>query len=130
MEVCQGLFHYVQAVKRAPKLSSELHQEAVLVSLVIKEIASTIANMETRRFYETLNDAVAQFSTLITDMKSRVVIKKSDVAKRLIWPFTEQENEAYRSKLERFKSTFTLCLVTVQRYVQSTSTGVNLLVNK
>ena len=123
VDVACGLSRYFHSVKQAPKLSRELQQEALLVSLVLKELKSTLVATNhvqtTTRLGKTLSDIVEEFKEAMTDMQTVVMIKDGDFIKRLRWPFTEGKNKEYFSNLERYKNTFTLALTTIQRYVHS-----------
>lgn len=111
------LFKYFQTVKRAPKLSKELREEVHLVHKVLEDIKSTLEINTPSSVTPTLNDAVKKFTEIMDELKNRLEVKESDIIKRLKWPFTEQENKEYISKLERYKNTFTLALSTIQRYL-------------
>ena len=114
--VFMSLFKYFQTVKRAPKLSKQLREEVSLIYKVLEDLKSTLENIDTPTTY-TFNDIVEEFSLTMKDMERRIEVKKDEVVKRFIWPFTQKENEEYLSKLERYKTTFTLALNTIQRYV-------------
>ena len=120
VDVAFSLSQYFQSVQHAPKLSRELQQEALLVSLVLEKLRSQLVtshNVGTTRLTGVLNDSIMEFEKAMRDIASRVLVKEGDLMKRLKWPFTERENREYFSKLERYKNTFTLALTTVQRYI-------------
>src|SRR5947207_11558402 len=76
-----GLFKYVQSVKQAPKLSHELQREAYFVSIVLKDLKSTLEamkNQDITKSKEALNDIVLEFSKTLIDMERRVNIKESE----------------------------------------------------
>ena len=113
-----GLFKYFQTVKRAPKLSKELREEALLVHRVLEDLKSTLETINIpSSTTSSLNDVVKKFTKTMEELKNRVEVKEGEIIKRLKWPFTEQENEEYISRLERYKNTFMLALSTIQRYV-------------
>ena len=112
--------YFHETVKQAPKLSRELQQEALLLSLVLKELKSTLVTTNDGRpmtgLSSALNNSIVEFSRTLAEMNSRTTLKEGDLINRLKWPFSERENEKYLSKLERDKTTFTLALTTIQRY--------------
>lgn len=110
--VFKALFEYFQCVKDAPAKSEAVQQELLAVSLVLKNIASEGDEQILRGV------ALNRFGALLNEIQSRTSLQKGLTMKRLKWPFTQKENEKYLSELERYKSTFTLALVTRQRYVQ------------
>jgi hypothetical protein len=114
--VFMSLFKYFQTVKRSPKLSKQLREEVSLIHKVLEDLKSTLENIDTPTTYS-FNDIVEEFSLTMKDMERRIEVKKDEVVKRFIWPFTQKENEEYLSKLERYKTTFTLALNTIQRCV-------------
>jgi hypothetical protein len=115
------LSEYFQKVKQAPKLSLELQQEACLVSLVVRELGSTLGTINNPRTMiglpGALSDTVEEFSKTVTEMESRIAIQDGGLIKRPRWPFTEKETTTYLSRLEKYKRTFTLALITIQRYI-------------
>lgn len=115
--VFHGLSRYIQAVKQAPKRSSELHREVLLVCLVLKELKSILDHSNEEGLPTTLHDTVVEFWESMRDMESRLLVKDSELTKRVKWPFREKENKKYLSKLERYKHTFILALTTIQRYI-------------
>ena len=63
-----------------------------------------------------LKTTITEFSKIMTDLKTRVEVKKNEWIKRMKWPFNEKENKEWIAKLERFKTMFTLWLNAIQRY--------------
>lgn len=109
-----SLFKYFRAVKQAPKLSKELREEALLVNEVLEELKSALETIDTQPSTTSgLNNAFDGMTKILNKLESEV--KESEVMKRLKWPFTEQENKEYLSKLGRYKGTFNLALTTIQR---------------
>ena len=117
--VYMSLFKYFRSVKQAPKLSEELKKEALSVSNVVDHLKSLLEtrNTETVNISASSKETLTEFSQTLTDMNNQVAVKESEWGKRLKWPFTEKENQEYLSKLERYKSTFSLELDVIQRYI-------------
>lgn len=113
------LFKYCRQVKRAPKLSADLRKEVQLISEVLDElksaleVVSTISQSATHTRFQ---DVVDEFAKTMNDMANCLEpIQKSEMTKRLKWPFTQKENEEYLAKFVRYKDTFILALHTIQR---------------
>ena len=121
--VYMTLFTYFRSVKQAPKRSEELQKEALSVSNVIDHLKSILetTNTETVNLSASLKDTLSECSQTLTEMNNQVAVKESEWGKRLKWPFTEKENLEYLSKLERYKSTFSLELDIIQRYILLTN---------
>lgn len=104
------LFEYFQEVKDAPAKSEAVQQELLAVSLVLKNLATECDKQLLS------SDALNHFGALLNEIQSRTSLQDGLTMRRLKWPFTQKENEKYIFELERYKSTFTLALVTSQRY--------------
>jgi Fungal N-terminal domain of STAND proteins len=111
LKVYTNLSKYIRRVKNAPKLAEELRQELLLISDVLEELE---VSLESAPLQETkdlkLEETIKQFEEIITTMVNLNDIKKGEWVKRLRWPFTENENQDFLTKLERFKNTITLTL--------------------
>ena len=112
------LFEYFRNLKQAPKRSNELQQEAFLLSIVLRDLKSTLEATDSPDplSKEILNNVVAEFAKVMIDMEKRVEVKGGDWKNCVKWPFTEKENEKYLLKLERYKTTFHLVLSIIQGY--------------
>jgi hypothetical protein len=66
-----GLFKYLRTVKRAPKLSSELREEAFLVHNVLEELKSTLDTTNTPSMTHTLNDTVKEFAKTMKELENQ-----------------------------------------------------------
>jgi len=118
--VADGLYSYYRKVRQAPKLSKELRKEALLLSDVLEDLKSTLpADVPIHSPSSpsgALSNIVNEFAESIKKMAERIEINDRELSlKRLKWPFTQEENETYFKKLERFKSSFQLVLQTVQK---------------
>jgi hypothetical protein len=113
-----GLLEYCQSVKRAPEKSNELRAELLLVSDVLKDLETNMQLMIATQRADRLTsfkEALRHFADILKAM-NRKIPEKPDLIQRLKWPFSQRENEAYLSKVERFKSIFTLFLSSSQGY--------------
>ena len=103
--VFMGLFKNFRTVKQAPKLSSELREEAYLVYKVLEELKSTLETINTSSsMTPTLNNTVKEFARMMNEIENHIEVKESEIMKRFKWPFTQKENKEYLSKLERYKN--------------------------
>ncbi len=105
--IASGLYKYFRTVKHAPKLSRELRSEALLVADTLEELRSIIQsdNLNIRFPREDLlKDSLSGLSQTMNLMASRLEVTGKDITKRLIWPFTQNENEGFLLQLERHKN--------------------------
>lgn len=117
--VFMKLCRYGQSVIQAPKLSEKLREEVLSISGVLSILKSTLesTNPDREMLPDSLKNMMTEFLQTLTDMSSRIVIHDSDLMKRLKWPFTEKENQEYLLKLEKYKSTLSLALIAIQKYI-------------
>ena len=113
------LFDYCRKVNQAPKLSAELQKEMFIISNVLDELKSALEVVSTipqSAAHTHLQDTVEEFAKTMNDMATRLKpIEKSEIRKRLAWPFAQKESEDYLSKFRRYKDIFMLALQAIQR---------------
>jgi len=117
--ISERLYQFFKTVKNAPKLSRELRQEALLLSDTFENLRSVFTAHASKALQKASPsaDLLQGFEETIKQIAARVEIKEGEASwKRLVWPFTQKENEDYLAKLERFKSSFQLALQVLQSY--------------
>jgi len=123
--ISERLYQFFKTVKNAPKLSRELRQEALLLSDTLENLRSVFTAPDASKALRKASpsaDLLQGFEETIKQIAARVEIKEGEASwKRLVWPFTQKENEDYLAKLERFKSSFQLALQVLQSYFLPTS---------
>jgi len=97
------IWGYCDAVHNAPKRSLELRQEIMNISTCLESLEHvSIDSLFT-------NEApLNEFKQLLKDIRVRVTVAKTKGIGRWKWPFTQDENDRLLSRLERYKTTFTL----------------------
>jgi hypothetical protein len=114
--VLDGLCSYLAKVKNAPAESHELQKELSVLSRALKNLESVAQCLDKNVPIDpALNEFVRPLNSLLEEMESRLLSKRKITFKRLKWPFTEKENREYLSQMERYKSTLTLTLITMQK---------------
>jgi len=111
--VVSNMYLYFDAVKNAPKLSAELRQELGTLCILLDSLELALAHEDQRGqcpVASTLSSVFPGFRRLLDEMKARVDAAQTEGLKRLKWPFTKDENERLLSRLERFKSVFSLAM--------------------
>lgn len=111
--VVSNMYLYFDAVKNAPKLSAELRQELGALCSLLDSLELALAHQDQRAqctVASTLSSVFPDFRRLLEEIKARVDARQTEGLKRLKWPFTRDENERLLSRLERFKSVFSLAM--------------------
>ena len=110
--VVSNMYLYFDAVKNAPKLSAELRLELGTLCGLLDSLELALAHDQRTQctIALTLSSAFPEFQRLLGELKARVDGAQTEGLKRLKWPFTKDENERLLSKLERFKSVFSLAM--------------------
>jgi hypothetical protein len=109
--VC-NMYNYYEAVRDAPKRSTELRTEVGVVSDLLNQIVHVVSTSTTSTFKapDSFGDSVAEIRTTLEDMNKRVQPSKTRGLRRLKWPFNKEENERLLSKIERFKKILSMTL--------------------
>ena len=99
------IWEYCDAVHNAPKRSLELRQEIMNISTCLESLEHiSMGSLFT-------NEApLDEFKQILKDIRVRVTAAKTKGIGRWKWPFTQNENDRLLSRLERYKTTFTVAL--------------------
>ena len=113
------LFDYCRKVKQAPKLSADLQREMFLISNILDELKSAleaVSPIPQSAAQTHLHDTIEEFAKTMNDMAIHLKpIQKSEMRKRLAWPFTQKDNEEYLVKFRRYKDILMLALQAIER---------------
>lgn len=116
IEVFKCLSQYWRDIESAPRRSEELRREIdTLFSLIPKlrdAFDADVDDITKEHLKSEVDDLVAMLQKLL----ERIKPNKVKGIRRLKWPFKEAENSRYISKIERFKSTFSMLMTVGQRY--------------
>jgi hypothetical protein len=120
------LFRYYRAVKNAPEQSKELTDELSELSSVLEDLADTLKEVKDN-CGDIVNDIIAarslqKYSDFLSEFDSRIHVDKKDPKKRIKWPFSSEENKETISRIERYKATFSMSLVTANLRINSIHT--------
>lgn len=115
--IINGFLEYCRSVKRAPAKSKEIREELLILSDTLKELYSFTGLINAKgpgvtALHKTLNECFE----LLKKMQAQTAIGKSDLIRRIKWPFNERENEEYLHQVERYKATIALAVSTLQMY--------------
>jgi hypothetical protein len=111
-DIVSSMWNYYEAVKKAPKNSRELRQEMGVLADLLSSLEETVgAPSAMGELPTSVSLAVNEFSDTLNELKARVAEPQTKgVVKRLKWPFKQDENSNYLSKIERYKGMFTMAL--------------------
>jgi sugar-specific transcriptional regulator TrmB len=109
--VYMALYAYFRSVKDAPRRSRELRDEVRLVSDVLELLKSNLATCPPDRsdalpVIKSMNNAISRLTETLNEIEKKIEVSKTDVIKRMKWPFSEKENEKYLDTLQRYNTTF------------------------
>jgi hypothetical protein len=111
--VAKDLFQYLADVKDASRQSKTLRQELGMISDLVGQLEIELKSSSTGSSFTTsptLQNSFGEFRKLLGDMEARVNASKTEGFMRLKWPFTKDQNNDYLSKIERYKTTFSVAL--------------------
>lgn len=108
------LYKYYLDSKTADTSSAELRNE---VGMVLSLLNAVIGSSDSLIHRLELVWAINGLQSVLTEIFQRVTPETTRGLGRLTWPFKKDENERLLSKLERYKSVFTLALNIEQRCI-------------
>jgi hypothetical protein len=108
-EVTARISSFYKSVNDAPESVRQLLQELFILSDLLQLLETVLASVEES---SSLRLPIGEVSDLLFEIYKKLPDKKLQGIKRLTWPFTEEDIRALISRLERYKTTFTLCLTT------------------
>lgn len=118
--VYMALYAYFRSVTGAPKRSRELRDEVRLVSDVLEMLKSNVETCPPGRsdapVIKSMNNAISQLTETLKEIEEKIEVSKTDVIKRMKWPFSEKENEKYLNTLQRYNTMFNTILNTLGLY--------------
>ena len=104
-----ALFRFFDDVRMAPKRSRELRQELGILCDLLCMLENALTSPSSSRMWsipDSLSSTLSDFQTMLDTMNIRIDNRQTQGIRRLKWPFTNDENERYLSRIERFKGTF------------------------
>jgi len=111
--IVSNMYLYFEAVKNAPKLSAELRQEMGMICSLLDSLEIALTHHDNKSecgIASSISIAIPEFKALLSDLNTRVSISQTRGAGRLKWPFAKEENERLLSRLERFKTIFSMAI--------------------
>lgn len=108
-DVLRNLWDYSVAVKNAPKHSRELRREMGALAELLESLDDTLDSQSAKPLF-TESDPMTGFLELLEELNVRLTERKTKGLGRLLWPFSQDENERLLTKIERYKTTFGLAL--------------------
>jgi len=83
---------------------------------MLKPVISNGLSLSERLALKMMSKAISQLAATLKEMDQKLDVSKSDLAKRLAWPFTEQENQKYLDTLQRYNAAFNTILNSLGLY--------------
>lgn len=113
-----GLYIYFRKVKQALKRSDDLRKEVLILAAVLEQLKTALQSNPIKNLpsQDRFMESVSELLKTMNAKTSRLELNAGVIGKRLIWPFTQKEEEECLSKIERYKSTFNLLLQSAERY--------------
>ena len=99
------ILQYCDAVHDAPKQSLELRQEIMNISTWLESLENISMDL-----LFTTKAPLDEFKQILKDLSIRVTEAKTKGIGRWKWPFSKDENDRLLSRMERYKTTFTMAL--------------------
>ena len=110
---CKRAYRFYRDIKDAPAKSKDLREEFSELQSIIQDLSETLITVKTNHseFGDVISpDFLKQYQDFLAEFASRLKVDRTDIGKRLKWPFSTKQNEEYITKIERFKTTFILSL--------------------
>jgi hypothetical protein len=104
-DIVVNMWTYFDAVKNAPKLSEQLRQE-------MADVSTLLDSMDDAFILSVFTDKAPfdEFLAILKELNSRVAAPKTKGVGRWKWPFKQEENKRLISRIDRYKTTFSLAL--------------------
>ena len=118
-----SLYKFSKRVNTAPQHAKDLEREVLLVQDILEGLQRTVSSLDVSAS-TTLQALVQELGVTFQDMRTKIEASEKDVAKTVRWPFTQKENDAFLSQLERFKATAVLLLNAPQMSSQPSDRGL------
>lgn len=115
-KVFSNLHKYYRDVRSAPAQSEQLRRELDAMLDLITVMQETFEANPNELLRPSLAAEVNDFEAMLQDMMRRTQPRNTQGLQRLRWPFREDENKYYISRIERFKLSFSLVMNITQMY--------------
>ena len=101
------LFFFYDAFKDAPKHSRQLREDLATICQSLDDLYDSITTKSQYYSSVSLPPSIMGLRVLFNRMNDRVTAKRKK-SRRLKWPFTEEENQDFISKIAGCKITFSV----------------------
>lgn len=116
--VLTNLYQYCRNVAMAPKYSEQLRRELGIVCDLLVDLQMVFEANVHRLSRPSLNTEFQDFNEILQELMRRTTPKQTKGKERLMWPLRQDENARFLSRIERFKSSYSLLLNIIQAYTQ------------
>ena len=107
--IVSNMYRYYEAVKHAPKRSLEVRHELGMLC----DLLDSLNDVTTKSDFTSLaslRQELSDFQNILNEMNERVTPSQTVGLKRLKWPFINDENSRYLSRISQIKQSLTLVL--------------------